>query len=447
MSNDCTLSYIRALTAPLITPPSTEELASILETPWNVRVPVDANDCSTRSHWKDQPQSPLFDKMMKWQDSGGGVKLHPYLSFSESIASPFFAPQDDIERCLKYLLLHQVGSHQTSSYSSLESYNTIVFVSTAPNFDAQELTNMQLSADCPLLRSHYDKSKQQVVFGYHDSKDVTKFHPLVHVSLTDEDWRLKLCILVTNTARILNCMIHYAIPLTCCPSKRCLIVENDISYIQKTYSSNDICGITTVENMISIYQSIQDVPFTDRLVSVNKQGDSTSCKFAPIGRTYLPQDTSELLDALECVAQALVMLHKQNIMHRDIRWANVFHALKDTTSFKRKWILFDFEFAAISPQPVLPTHSLTPGNHAPEMISDAQDGVHTAAVDIWGIGYLLANCYVDLSPELLQLQNDCMNSNPDQRPTAQECLARIQKLQSSKQKIEQTMECSKSICS
>ena len=172
----------------------------------------------------------------------------------------------------------------------------------------------------------------------------------------------------------------------------------------------------------------------------------TVCKFAPIGRCYLPINAQELLDALGCVVETLLVLHSHQIMHRDIRWGNVFHALDrpnghdNKQQFTREWVLFDFEFAALAPQPPFGEHSLTPDNHAPEMISTAlqsitggDNGYHDTAVDVWGLGYLLANAFVDLpkshASDLLQLQEQCLQKDPAFRPTTRECFEIIRKLQ------------------
>jgi serine/threonine protein kinase len=166
---------------------------------------------------------------------------------------------------------------------------------------------------------------------------------------------------------------------------------------------------------------------------------------------------------LYCVGETLVALSKIGIMHRDIRWANVFHALDDennngeqqqqqTPSFTREWILFDFEYAAFSPQNAFPAHTLTPGNHAPEMIlhgnndtttAVGQEQKHDTAVDIWGFGYLIQHSMVNIPEshfdDIKQLQDDCIETNPTDRPTAIECLERICILQARPQSKEKDL--------
>jgi serine/threonine protein kinase len=217
-----------------------------------------------------------------------------------------------------------------------------------------------------------------------------------------------------------------------------------VPMVQKRYETNLICPRlkATVSNMIQIYQTISNVPHVDRLVSVSLSTDSlhkteaTICTFEPVGRAYLPINWTELLDALVCIAEALVGLHALHIMHRDIRWANVLHVVQDG-QFTREWALFDFEFACVAPQPALEIGTLTPANHAPEMVNTVQVShteMHDTAVDIWGLGYLMEHAFVDCPREhktaFAQLQKQCLQVNPRQRPQAYECLEQLRALQS-----------------
>ena len=343
----------------------------------------------------------------------------------------------------------------------------------------------------------------------------------------DDYWRLQVIQILVNITKILNSLIYFGIPLTCMASKRKLVkfsnsTNDDGSTIssscgtpdvavQKTYTSPYICEIRNVKvtTMIDVYRLLHEnhVPHTDQLLSVEelssdeqeakqkeerrgvKRGSSTHnsnihfgppstatltagnnskvvvCQFGPVGRCYKPKNIYELLDALVCVTETLVAIHSLNIMHRDIRWENVFHAISAvpggtttatrTTTMKqreetlnfpgssREWILFDFEFAAKSPQPAFGKYTLTLPNHAPEMFWFTKPTVgseieeypcfHTTAVDIWGLGYLIQQSYVDIpkshASELDELQTKCMEENPSRRPTAIECLSILKELQ------------------
>ena len=401
------------------------------------------NDHSTVSHWREQNRgTALFRQMLDWReqeqeeehdDHGEEEKqypstmsfcsLHPYFSFG-SPKSPFFAPWEDVGHCLKHLLLHQVASrHVTNHYLQLLHGDTTLFLATGPNFDdATDLPNLSLysggTTAAPdggyyLLRCHYDGRARELRFGYHlsapqpndDGRPLDEFCVLHSISLQpdNEDWRLQTCIVLKNLARILNCLKDYAVPLLWFSdetTKLSVVLDDENNHrpvIQKVYVGESIGTVfeATVSNMVGIYRAIEraSVPHTDRLVAVreekdgnNDTGSKTVCWFAPVGRSYLPENLRELLDALICVAEALVALHAINVVHRDIRWANVLRALAEgssssrndnnAVSFSNEWALFDFEYAAYAPQPAFPAHTLARGESCP---GNAADGNKTRA--------------------------------------------------------------------
>ena len=492
---DCTRTVIRTLTQPLVHPPKTQELHDTLLIPWSICIPLDgAHDYTMRHHWQRQAQTPLYQRMFDWHpapDIPTADNASLYFSLGDS-SSPFFAPWQDVGKALKELVWHQVASrHQgggggnDGGHVVLSCWDLDVFVATAgPQWEDQsndsattmfhKVLHTQWERpphpDYYLLRCHYDKAGQRLVFGYHqyappatsnqnksahtdEDRGFATFHPTVDISLHDDNWRLTTCIVLTNLARILHCLKDYAVPLVWKNSSKLHLVHqnNGRRAVQKVYHGDTICPQikATVHNMVAIYQQMAQarVPHVDCLVSVVRHADKgsttrTTCQFTPVGRAYQPLDWNELLDALVCVAEALVALHALNIMHRDIRWANVMHVLDasssepttcnaDTTVFTREWILFDFEFAAKSPQPAVP--HLTATNHAPEMLDRAESFQHDTAVDIWGLGYLMQQAMVDIpashAANFAALQTACLHSDPTQRPTAVECLNELQRFQ------------------
>lgn len=493
--NDYTLAVIRRLTRPLIQPPTPDELPDILQDPWPMRVAVSPTDYTTLNHWKGQARTSLFRSMFEWPeddrndetkdfptsetnrsgtDSQPTAHLHPFFSFGDPSSPFFFNPWQDIGNCLRNLLLHRLASHQALGHDiTLSSHDTDLFVATGSSFAEEEIDSFRISPHFYMLRCHHDTENRQLLFGYHDSHSSTdipkssketlklsSFHPLLTVSLSDENWRLTTCILLKNIAQVLSCLIDFAIPLVSRPEKLSVITTSmNEKRIQKVYNSNYICNIfnATVDNMIDIYERIKkaSVPHTDQIMSVeyadqdsnHETNERIVVQFAPIGRSYLPENFEELMDALICVAQTLTGLGELGIMHRDIRWANVFHALDSSTesnkekphTFTREWVLFDFEYAAYVPQEAFPAHTLTPENHAPEMIlhnGDTQaDRIppHDTSVDIWGLGFLIQHAKVDVpeshAAEMMRLQSDCLQTNPNDRPTATECLKRLLILQ------------------
>ena len=496
---DATLTVVRTLTKPLLEAPSptSQQLGHILTEPWNLKVRLAANDYTMRQKWKGQTITPLFTSMMEWENDNTTSKntstpshlpratLSPYFGLSENsntakslyacLAGSLFTPWVEIGKRLQKLLLHQVACRQHGDYLVLSSHQVDLFLATGPEFDSdakdQNYTANNLFQvihppawdrvpDYYLLRCRYHPMARQIQFGYHHygthssgtqptnatqaAQAFREFHSLVNVSLQDENWRLMVCIILKNLARIVHCLKDYTVPLQWSPHTKLQLVEETKPpiLVQKLYDSEYICPEikATVANMIRIYQTMQaaGVPHTDRLVSVTHKYDHndpsrrvTICQFAPIGRAFLPLEWNELLDALICVAETLVALHAIDIAHRDIRWSNVFHALDNTTntetlSYTREWVLFDFEFAAVGPQSALGVGSLTPGNHAPEMVDTAS----WTAVDIWGLGYLLEHAYVDIPDEFADdvrdFKEQCLHVDPCRRPSASACLEVLQ---------------------
>ncbi|KAG7342556.1 protein kinase domain containing protein [Nitzschia inconspicua] len=513
--SDYTLAVIRRLTRPVLNAPSPEELGTVLMEPWPIRVAVSPTDYTTLNHWKGQEHTPLFHSMLEWPNENSTdaanptrkkrlrptAHLHPFFSFGDPTSPFFFNPSQDIGNCLRNLLLHQVASHQALGHDiTLSAHGTDLFVATGKDFAESELDSLRIAPKYYLLRCHHDKNRNELQFGYHRHRcchhpttDQSLFHKLYVLSLHHKDWRLTTCILLKNMTRIVLCLKDYAIPLVSRPEKLSLVQVTDVSgkddcntdssqtkqgcdkqrprslfCIQKVYDKEYICDIfnATVTNMIDIYHTLEEanVPYSDRIVTVTEEDKSHRrvVQFTPVGRCYLPETLDELLDALICVCTTLTVLNQLGIMHRDIRWANVFHALADdndddgtSSSFTRDWYLFDFEYAAHVPQEAFPAHTLTSGNHAPEMILQDDDDdnghnnigdnhhhhhdtatvlpPHDTAVDIWGLGYLIQHAHVDVPEshyhDLIQLQQSCLQANPHDRPTAAQCLEQLQALQ------------------
>lgn len=495
LSSDCTISYMRILTAPPIDPPSLIELKQELLRPWNVCLPIDTSDTITCHYWSTQERTNLFGEMFEWNDdiirtttSRGGavVKLQPYFNLSASNRSSSSTSTTftltppiwkEVALCMQQLLFRRVGCRHSGTYASLTCFGQCIFLATGPGYIEEEIWSLHVNPVYYFLRCHCDSATQELIFGYHhctttsssppgEKKDPRKtFFRLVTIPLRiNVDWRLKTCQILTNMARILNSLIDFGIPLTCQPQKRSIHGDS----IQKMYTSDTIGGIpgATVKNMLEMYRTLRThaVPHTDQLLGVEgrtkrcKDEDTsnktciTICRFGPIGRSYPPMNIHELLDALVCVAEALVALHRLGWMHRDIRWANVFHAFlqnDDNTrhqkrAFSNEWVLFDFEFAAKGPQqPSFDKYTLTTSNHAPEMFTTKAE-FHTTAVDIWALGYLIQTANVDIpkshhAMDLEGLRKICMNDDdPNARPNAIQCLEILRAL-----RTEQAYEISK----
>lgn len=144
--------------------------------------------------------------------------------------------------------------------------------------------------------------------------------------------------------------------------------------------------------------------------------------FKPRGFKSKPINCEQLVEALKFVTKALVALHDLSFMHRDLCWEKVMRR----TDRESEWFVSGFEDAVGAPQ-IYP-HVAANGRNAPEM----GRGLHGVKVDVWGVGQLVKTCGLAAVPKLLrELQNRCLDQNPELRPTAADCYHHLLQLQSS----------------
>ncbi|XP_022922551.1 uncharacterized protein LOC111430520 [Cucurbita moschata] len=145
-----------------------------------------------------------------------------------------------------------------------------------------------------------------------------------------------------------------------------------------------------------------------------------------------PTSYEQLIEALKNVTKALVALHDLCFMHRNVCWENVMKRTseeeEETTTGTGEWILCGFEEAVGAPQIYPYGEASASGRHAPEM----ERGLHGVKVDMWGVGFLIKTCGLIGIPKMLkELQNRCMDQNPEHRLTAADCYHHLLQLQSS----------------
>lgn len=106
--------------------------------------------------------------------------------------------------------------------------------------------------------------------------------------------------------------------------------------------------------------------------------------YALFHRLQPPQlDSMNVLVAIQHVIEAVAQLHEREIIHRDIRWANVMYSR--TTS---RYVLIDFDEYALldADDKASKVTRLDPGTHAPNIGER-----HGKEVDVWSIGYLIGD--------------------------------------------------------
>ncbi|KAL2527173.1 Protein kinase superfamily protein [Abeliophyllum distichum] len=145
--------------------------------------------------------------------------------------------------------------------------------------------------------------------------------------------------------------------------------------------------------------------------------------FKPRGCKFRPANCDQLIETLKHVTKALVALHDLSFMHRDLSWDKVMKRIDR----ENEWFVTGFDEAVGAPQ-LYPHGGAANGRHAPEMAR----GLHGVKVDVWGVGQLVKTCGLVGVPKLLrELQNRCLDHNPEQRPTAADCYHHLLQLQSS----------------
>ncbi|XP_061359003.1 uncharacterized protein LOC133303139 [Gastrolobium bilobum] len=151
-----------------------------------------------------------------------------------------------------------------------------------------------------------------------------------------------------------------------------------------------------------------------------------SLVFKPRGCRVKPLNCVELVEALKYVTKALVALHDLSFMHRDLCWEKVMRR----NDRENEWFVCGFDEAAGAPElnKYVNQGAAARGGNAPEM----ERGLHGVKVDVWGVGYLIRTCGLAGVPKMLrELQNRCMEQNPEQRPTVADCYHHLLQLQSS----------------
>ncbi|RZC57586.1 hypothetical protein C5167_004888 [Papaver somniferum] len=145
--------------------------------------------------------------------------------------------------------------------------------------------------------------------------------------------------------------------------------------------------------------------------------------FKPRGCKSKPINIEQLVESLKFVTKALVALHDLSFMHRDLSWEKVMKR----SDGENEWFVSGFEEAVGAPQ-IYPSGGVMVGaRHAPEM----GRGLHGVKVDVWGVGMLVKTSGLGVPLLLRELQNRCLDQNPELRPTAADCYHHLLQLQSS----------------
>lgn len=199
------------------------------------------------------------------------------------------------------------------------------------------------------------------------------------------------------------------------------IVEMTPNMVTRYFSSKRRWGAVK-----EIYDFLDHrIPHSEFVVRFSEK--DLALTFKPRGCKFKPVNCDQLIEALKYVTKALVALHDLSFMHRDLGWDKVMRR----SQRENEWFVTGFDEAVGAPQiyPHVPAAgAAASGSHAPEM----GRGLHGVKVDVWGVGQLVKSCGLVGIPKLLrELQNRCLDQNPEQRPTAADCYHHLLQLQSS----------------
>eukprot|EP01012_Entosiphon_sulcatum_P051278 TRINITY_DN7041_c0_g1_i1.p1 TRINITY_DN7041_c0_g1~~TRINITY_DN7041_c0_g1_i1.p1 ORF type:complete len:539 (+),score=58.26 TRINITY_DN7041_c0_g1_i1:228-1844(+) len=176
-------------------------------------------------------------------------------------------------------------------------------------------------------------------------------------------------------------------------------------------------GSHTAENVQKILLRLKGIAGIIPLEATANIGLRPALSFS-LGIPAVEFDRLECLRALPTIISTVIEMHKANVIHRDLRWANIIK-VDDT------WCINDFDDAVVSDTPadLCVTDrllELDPTTHAPELRDPTHP--HTNAVDIWSLGYM-ADCVV---PQFMRAHPGqqqialAMHDDPAQRPTLAE---------------------------
>lgn len=248
-----------------------------------------------------------------------------------------------------------------------------------------------------------------------------KMRKLGTFNLGTVDGRVQIILACLNVARLIPCLSSLCEDFSVEAEFKVLSERNGKqvrlygSSVKKLYLYRAV-----FDRVVEVYDLIRGCPNSEQVVSSSRKDGADrwhSIVFQPRCRLQRARSESELVKALVCVAKALVWLHERSIMHRDIRWSNIGH-------HDEAWFLLDFDEACTSPQSEAHM-SLSPETHAPETCT----GGHDCSVDIWGLGHLIKTSGIlGLGPQLIKLQDRCLDRSPSSRPPILYCLNELSSL-------------------
>lgn len=210
-----------------------------------------------------------------------------------------------------------------------------------------------------------------------------------------------------------------------------VIVSRKGDAVIKSYTKNAPEDAAHVERVLAVLDKLQKAGVPNTITGAAVTDNIYAIKLTPLGE-WPPESKSimgpvavgEALAALECVCETLGRAHDgARVVHCDIRWPNVVR-----TRDGMRTLVIDWDDAVDLEQRCgaalrLAARGLDKEAHAPELVSDELvDDDITPAVDVWGIGYLIATarCKQDLPQSVVDIGKRARCTEVGRRPSVAE---------------------------
>ncbi|KAF0552254.1 hypothetical protein F8M41_022211 [Gigaspora margarita] len=382
---DNTPEYCRKIATPFESPPKISELSSVLLQPFNLKIPLSQNIYNRCiSSCDDFPISKYFvecqwDTLLDEEDACYPEDLSTlcYLALRGiEVGSSKFSrksnwdslirnPTSVLRQHFKTKYLWKADRNTTDSSITLARFrpdyweclnNVLIFKGEEKlaNDDLDDAKNELISKMRAWNRCLYGDLKY--ILAYAAGGALLQFYAIdssfnLHLisdildigNLKD---RVMALICIFNIHRIIRSM-ESLLPETVVPVwthfKR---TYGDIfitdTEIEKRIFSFSAYPFSDMEILTNIYQNTKKIRNIIHAVKYPQIVDDTyKVNLAPLGVRWMPKTEQGVKDAIRCVLDALVDLHKLGYVHRDVRWPNILQ-LTDNS-----WMLIDLECAGI----------------------------------------------------------------------------------------------------
>jgi hypothetical protein len=261
---------------------------------------------------------------------------------------------------------------------------------------------------------------------------IRRGQPAVQVSetfnITTTSNRMKVFRTLVNIIRVLRRLVPL-LPDSCFPIYETIKRPNGVElYIGDNFIRKTVPGVTALterglfydSSLRRLYSDVIPVGFQYSTFSPNRNVRISDDKFHvdlhPIGWPKVIRKERDARNALKSVLETLALLHRNGLVHRDVRSDNIILC-------EHGWILIDFEFCAPLNSPIVEQLP-----YWPEWCSPGS--TFTTADDIWMTGKMLLKHIqsIFVTMEFRRLIHSMLTLPAELCPNAAEALKALQEL-------------------